>query len=58
MTKDVIGNHKALEERRHNEAARVEAHRKHNHQLTRQARIARRERHKQNTMVKHGELRP
>jgi hypothetical protein len=53
MTKGFVGNMKALEERRTKEAIHVEDHKKHNHQLTRQARIARREKHKQHTVLKH-----
>jgi hypothetical protein len=53
MTKGIVGDIKALEERKTKEAFHIEQHKKHNHQLTRQARMARRERHKQHTVEKH-----
>jgi hypothetical protein len=53
MTKGFIGDLKALEERKIKETDHMEEHKKHNHQLTRQARVARRERHKQHTIEKH-----
>jgi len=53
VTKGFVGDMKALEDRRTKEAVFVEEHKKHNHQLTRQARMARREKHKQHTMEKH-----
>jgi hypothetical protein len=53
MTKGLVGDLKALEERMIKETDRTEEHKKHNHQLTRQARVARRERHKRHTIEKH-----
>jgi hypothetical protein len=53
MTKGFVGNMVAMEERKTKGAVFEEEHKKHSHQLTRQARISRREKHKQHTMEKH-----
>jgi hypothetical protein len=53
MTKGLVDDLKVLEERMIKDTDRTEEHKKHNHQLTRQARVARRERHKRHTIEKH-----
>jgi hypothetical protein len=53
MTKGIIGDQKAFEERKKHESVKVEGHKRHNHQLTTQARAARRQEHKLHTMMKH-----
>lgn len=53
MTKGLVGDHKGFEERKMHATPLVEEHKAHNHELTKQARAERRERHRLHTLDKH-----